>query len=54
MHIVKAFEQYCLDENHAPLSGVEETTLDAFVVWLVQNELLSTLETNCDEAANPT
>ena len=53
MHIVKAFHNYCLDRDYPPLTGTEETTLVAFVVWLVQNGLLSTLELSGDEVLHP-
>lgn len=49
MNIVKAFERYCIDEDYVSLSGAEEIALEAFVVWLVQNGLLSTLEVGHDE-----
>jgi hypothetical protein len=52
MHIIKAFQTYCLERNYPPVSGTEETTLDAFVVWLVQNGLLSTIEITRDDPMN--
>jgi len=44
VNIVKAFEHYNLLHDFVPLSGAEQTALDAYTVWLIQRGLLSTTE----------
>lgn len=44
MNIVKAFEQYNLFNHFPPISGAEQTALDAYTVWLIQSGLLSVAE----------